>query len=71
MIPIKKCQSLAPGLPIPKASSSTKIYHVDGSIDLPSNMVVTSDDYFKINYNLYIFRKKISSTIYWLETESY
>ncbi|HCR4061841.1 TPA: SIR2 family protein [Proteus mirabilis] len=64
MIPIKKCQSLAPGLPIPKASSSTKIHHVHGSIDSPSNMVVTSDDYFKfINYNSY-FSKKISSMIY-------
>lgn len=64
MLSIDHCQSLAPGLPIPKSSSKIKIYHVHGSIDSPSNMVVTSDDYFKfINYNSY-FSKKISSMIY-------
>ncbi|MCD9264615.1 SIR2 family protein [Citrobacter braakii] len=64
IVPIKDCQSLAPGLPIPKSQAKIKIYHVHGSIDSPPNMVVTSDDYFKfINHESY-FSKKLSSIIY-------
>lgn len=64
IIPAQDCQSLAPGLPIPKSQARIKIYHVHGSIDSPTNMVVTSDDYFKfINHDSY-FSKKLSSIIY-------
>ncbi len=42
-----ECQSLTPGLPIPRSDSRVKIYHVHGSIDSPKNMVVTSEDYFR------------------------
>ncbi|OAT26123.1 SIR2 family NAD-dependent protein deacylase [Proteus myxofaciens] len=64
MLSIDNCQSLAPGLPIPKCSSNIKIYHVHGSVDSSSNMILTSDNYFKfINHDSY-FSKKISSMIY-------
>ena len=30
-----ECQSLTPGLPIPRSSASVKVYHVHGSIEKP------------------------------------
>jgi hypothetical protein len=52
------CQSITPGLPIPKAPAKAKIFHVHGSVDSPENMVVTSEDYFRfINGNTYFSRK--------------
>ena len=60
----QECQSLTPGLPIPRSSSRVKVYHVHGSIDSPKNMVVTSDDYFKfINGNSY-FSRKLSTVLH-------
>lgn len=60
----RKCQSITPGLPIPKAPSDVKIYHVHGSIDSPLNMVVTSDDYFNfINRDSY-FSRKLSTVLH-------
>lgn len=60
----RKCQSITPGLPIPKAPADVKVYHVHGSIDSPSNMVVTSDDYFNfINNNSY-FSRKLSTVLH-------
>ena len=60
----EKCQSLTPGLPIPRSSSDVKVYHVHGSIDSPNNMVVTSDDYFKfLNTDSY-FSKKLSTILH-------
>lgn len=59
-----ECQSITPGLPIPKSPANIKVYHVHGSIDSPSNMVVTSDDYFQfINNNSY-FSRKLSTVLY-------
>jgi hypothetical protein len=53
-----RCQSIAPGLPIPKSPSKVKVYHVHGSVDSPENMVITSEDYFKfINNNSYLSQK--------------
>jgi hypothetical protein len=58
------CQSLTPGLPIPRSQSRVKIYHVHGSVDSPENMVVTSDDYFKfINAESY-FSRKLSTVLH-------
>lgn len=60
----EKCQSLTPGLPIPRSSSDVKVYHVHGSTDSPNNMVVTSDDYFKfLNTDSY-FSKKLSTILH-------
>lgn len=58
------CQSLTPGLPIPKSSSRIKVYHVHGSIDSPENMVVTSDDYFKFMNSASYFSKKLSTVLH-------
>lgn len=59
-----ECQSLAPGLPIPRSSADVKVYHVHGSIDSPDNMVITSEDYFKfINGDSY-FSRKLSTVLH-------
>lgn len=58
------CQSLAPGLPIPRSSARVRVYHVHGSIDGPDNMVVTADDYFRfINAESY-FSRKLSTVLH-------
>ncbi|AMJ96273.1 hypothetical protein AVL56_19445 [Alteromonas stellipolaris] len=58
------CQSLTPGLPIPRSSAHVKVFHVHGSIDSPDNMVVTSEDYFKfINGDSY-FSRKLSTVLH-------
>lgn len=58
------CQSIAPGLPIPRSQSKVKIYHIHGSVDSHENMVVTSDDYFKfINAESY-FSRKLSTVLH-------
>ena len=58
------CQSLTPGLPIPRSSTRVKVYHVHGSIDSPENMVVTSDDYFKFMNGSSYFSKKLSTVLH-------
>ncbi|ELE5880756.1 SIR2 family protein [Vibrio cholerae] len=58
------CQSITPGLPIPRSSANVKVYHVHGSVDSPENMVVTSEDYFRfINGNSY-FSQKLSTILH-------
>lgn len=60
----KECHSITPGLPVPRSQSRVKVYHVHGSVDSPSNMVVTSDDYFKfINTESY-FSRKLSTVLH-------
>lgn len=57
-------QSITPGLPIPRSSSNVKVYHVHGSVDSATNMVITSEDYFKfINSDSY-FSRKLSTVLY-------
>lgn len=58
------CQSLTPGLPIPRSQSRVSVYHVHGSIDSPENMVVTSDDYFKFINGESYFSRKLSTVLY-------
>jgi hypothetical protein len=58
------CQSLTPGLPIPRSSTRVKVYHVHGSVDSPENMVVTSDDYFKFMNGSSYFSKKLSTVLH-------
>lgn len=59
-----ECQSIAPGLPIPRSSADVKVYHVHGSVDSPDNMVLTSEDYFKfINGDSY-FSRKLSTVLH-------
>lgn len=58
------CQSLTPGLQIPRLQSKAKIYHIHGSIDSPKNMIVTSDDYFKFINNESYFSRKLSTILH-------
>jgi hypothetical protein len=60
----ERCQSIAPGLPIPKSSSKVKVYHVHGSVDSPENMVITSEDYFKFINNKSYFSQKLSTVLH-------
>jgi hypothetical protein len=60
----KDCQSLTPGLPIPRSQARVKIYHVHGSIDSPKNMVVTSDDYFRFINGESYFSRKLSTVLH-------
>lgn len=60
----KDCQSLTPGLPIPRSSSRVKVYHVHGSTDSPENMVVTSDDYFHFMNSSSYFSRKLSTVLH-------
>ena len=60
----KQCQSITPGMPVPRSQANVKIYHVHGSISSPENMVVTSDDYFQfINAESY-FSRKLSTLLH-------
>lgn len=57
-------QTITPGLPIPRSPAQIQIYHVHGSIDSPTNMVVTSDDYFHfLNVDSY-FSRKLSTILH-------
>lgn len=59
-----ECQSLTPGLPIPRSEARVKVYHVHGSIDVPEKMVVTADDYFAfLNAESY-FSRKLSTILH-------
>lgn len=59
-----KCQSITPGLPIPRSKTNVNVYHVHGSIDFPENMVITSNDYYNfINEESY-FSRKLSTIIH-------
>jgi len=58
------CQSLTPGLPIPRSDARVKVYHVHGSVDVPENMVVTANDYFSfLNAQTY-FSRKLSTILH-------
>lgn len=58
------CQSVTPGLPIPRSKARVKVYHVHGSVDVPDNMVVTADDYFRfLNAESY-FSRKLSTVLH-------
>ena len=58
------CQSLTPGLPVPRSSARVKVYHVHGSIDVPENMVVTSEDYFRFLSQESYFSRKLSTVLH-------
>ncbi len=58
------CQSLGPGLPVPRSNSRVKVFHVHGSIDCPSQMVVTSDDYFDFMHSETYFSRKLSTVLH-------
>lgn len=59
-----ECNSLTPGLPLPRTSAKVEVFHVHGSIDSPTNMVVTSDDYFKFINNESYFSRKLSTVLH-------
>jgi SIR2-like domain len=56
--------SITPGLPIPRSQGKVKVYHIHGSIDSPSNMVVTSDDYFRFINSESYFSRKLSTLLH-------
>lgn len=58
------CNSFSPGLPMPRLGSITNIYHIHGSIDFPSAMVVTSDDYFDFMSKETYFSRKLSTLLH-------
>jgi SIR2-like domain len=58
------CQSLTPGLPIPRSSARVKVYHVHGSIDVSDNMVVTADDYFRFLNSETYFSRNLSTVLH-------
>nr|WP_254227103.1 SIR2 family protein [Burkholderia gladioli] len=64
MVDANTCLSFAPGLPIPRAITNTNVYHVHGSIDSPTNMVVTADDYFRFINSESFFSRKLSTVLH-------
>ncbi|WP_394688092.1 SIR2 family protein [Hoeflea sp.] len=58
------CQSISPGMPVPKSSGRVKIFHVHGSIDYPPRMVVTADDYFNFMTSETYFSRKLSTVLH-------
>lgn len=58
------CQSLSPGLPIPRSNSRVKAFHVHSSIDVPGRMVVTADDYFSFMNTDSYFSRKLSTVLH-------
>ena len=58
------CQTLCPGLPVPRSNSRVKVFHVHGSVDFPSRMVVTSDDYFEFMNSEAYFARKMSTVLH-------
>lgn len=59
-----ECQAISPGMLIPRLSSKVKVYHVHGSIDVPTNMIVTSNNYFKFMNSESYFSRKLSTLLY-------
>ena len=61
---VNRCHSYSPGLPIPRSKAEVEVYHVHGSVDSPSNMVITSEDYYKfLNVESY-FSRKLSTVLH-------
>jgi len=64
LIGVEKCHSLTPGLPIPRSRADSEVFHIHGSTDAPSKMVVTTQDYLKfINAESY-FSRKLSTVLH-------
>lgn len=61
---LSTCQSITPGFPVPRYQAKTKIYHVHGSVDSPTHMVVTSDDYFRFINGESYFSRKLSTVLH-------
>lgn len=59
-----ECQAISPGMLIPRLSSKVKVYHVHGSIDSPTNMIVTSNNYFKFMNSESYFSQKLSTLLF-------
>ncbi|WP_321338755.1 SIR2 family protein [uncultured Cohaesibacter sp.] len=58
------CLSLSPGLPVPKSNSRAKVYHIHGSVEAPSRMVVTASDYFEFMHSESYFSRKLSTILH-------
>lgn len=59
-----ECQAISPGMLIPRLSSKVKVYHVHGSIDSPTNMIVTSNNYFRFMSSESYFSQKLSTLLF-------
>ena len=60
----EKCQTITPGLPIPRLSWEAKALHIHGSVDAPNRMVVTADDYFNFMRSESFFARKLSTILH-------
>ena len=58
------CQAISPGLPVPRSPANIRVYHIHGSVDSPSNMIVTSDDYFRFLNGDSYFSRKLSTILH-------
>ncbi len=58
------CQSLTPGLPVPRSDARVKVYHVHGSVDVPEGMIVTANDYFSFLNSHTYFSRKLSTILH-------
>jgi len=58
------CHSITPGQPIPRSRARVKVFHVHGSIDVPKNMVVTSDDYLQFMNSESYYSRKMSTVLH-------
>lgn len=59
-----ECQTISPGMLIPRLRSKVKVYHVHGSIDAPKHMIVTSNNYFNFMSSESYFSRKLSTLLY-------
>jgi len=64
LMPPSDYNSISPGLPIPRTAARVSVYHVHGSIDEPSNMVVTSDNYFAFMRSETYLSRKLSTLLH-------
>lgn len=64
LLPEDACQTVCPGLPIPRSEAKATVYHIHGSIDLPKKMVVTSNDYFDFINTPFYFSKKLDTLLH-------
>lgn len=56
--------NISPGCPIPRIAGKTKVYHIHGSVNLPSRLVITSDNYFNFINNESYFSRKLSTILH-------
>lgn len=59
-----ECTSIAAGLPVPRTMGRVRVFHIHGSVDAPSSMVVTADNYFEFIRNESYLSRKLSTLLH-------